>query len=373
MQIVRSGILCVAIAVAACFSTAFAEVSSRGVATVQYAKKLAAADRDNAIALAKQNAIERYFAGTTVSRQQLFERARQTILASSDLYISNWVVVSEHEEKSSRAFEVVVRADINETKLDLDLAKVSPSLGSQASTVYVAVVFVARTPAEIKSFDERRYQRADVSVSEGQDVDYQSSGKEAEDIRANSIATSDSYSSNSTAQSQMSATVETGGSTVVKASEVFWKVDKVSDIDQTITGVLTDRGMEVVPSEFIDNLDLAAVRDDFGSNDDLAPETLRALVAAVRSNDISMLLLGTLDTELTDQDPISGLPRSHVMVTGRILDVTGRFPKVISSIGPIQFSAIGSTETVARTNAMKDASAEVAAKLVDDYAVRAAQ
>ena len=159
----------------------------------------------------------------------------------------------------------------------------------------------------------------------------------------------------------------------MKASEISWAVSNVRDIDQTITGVLTDRGMEVVPSEYIDNLDLVSVRNDFGSNDDLAPETLRALVSAVKANGISMLLLGTLDTELTDQDPISGLPRSHVMVNGRILDVTGKFPRVISSIGPIQFSAIGSTETVAKTNAMKSAASEAATRLVDDYALRASK
>ena len=282
-------------------------------------------------------------------------------------------MISEHHEQSRKAFEVVVRADINETKLDLDLAKFSPALQSPGGEVDVVVVFLARAPSEIKKFDERRYQRADVSVSGSQDVDFRSTGRETEDIRSNSIGTSDSYSANASENRQGSITVETGGSTVVKASEISWAVSNVRDIDQTITGVLTDRGMEVVPSEYIDNLDLVSVRNDFGSNDDLAPETLRALVSAVKANGISMLLLGTLDTELTDQDPISGLPRSHVMVNGRILDVTGKFPRVISSIGPIQFSAIGSTETVAKTNAMKSAASEAATRLVDDYALRASK
>ena len=350
---------------------ASAQASEKGMATIVYAKKLLPADRASAIEQAKQNALERYFAGTSASRQQLFNSAKPSIMASNDLYISNWVLISEQQDSSAHAYQVVVRADINETKLDLDLAQYSPVLQGAGNASIVAVVFVARSPNSIQEFDARRYERTDVRVAVQNDGSYRQDGVESERIRSDSISTSDSYSGTSEANSKATATVEMGGSTTRKADKISWAIAQSSGIDQQITGILADRGVDVVPSEFIENLDLAAVRNDFGSGDDLSPQTLRALVSSVKSNDIPMLLLGTLDSELSDTDPMSGNVRSHVMVNGRILDVTGKFPRVVSSIGPIQFAGIGPTETVARTNAMKAAAEEVAMRLVDDFAVRA--
>jgi hypothetical protein len=360
----------VALIVGACVIPASAQVSEKGVASITYPRKLTEQEKDAAIILAKQNSLERYFASESTSRQTLFERSKSSVLADPDAYITNWVVLSEQNDRSARRYEIILRADINETKLDMMLAQDSSTLSPAGEPRYVAVVFVARTPASMKVFDARRYERSDMKTNSELGGNSQQSGLESEDIRGSSISTTDEYTGSSVVSSSVSMTTETGGSTTYKADEITWQIAETSGIDQQITGILADRGVEVVPSEFIENLDLVSVKRDFGEGDDLAPETMRNLVTAVRANDIPTLLLGTLDTDLSDVDPVSGETRSHVTVNGRILDVTGKFPRVVSSIGPIQFSGIGPTETIAKTNAMKAAAEEVAVRMVDDYAVR---
>lgn len=356
--------------IGACLMPASAQVSEKGIASIAYAKRLTDQDKLTAIDLAKQNALERYFASSSTSRQTLFEESKDQILSYPDDFISSFLVLSEQNDKATKRYEIVVRADINETKLDMQLAQNSNALSSLGEPKYVAVVFVARTPSSMKVFDARRYERSDVKQDAKSDSNWQESGFEGEDVRSSSVSTNDRYSGSSAGSASISTVMETGGSTTFKANEVTWQVAQSSGIDQQITGILADRGIEVVPSEFIENLDLATVKKDFGEGDDLAAETMRNLVAAVRANEIPMVLLGTLDTDFPDTDPVSGQTRAHVTVNGRMLDVTGKFPRVVSSIGPIQFSGIGPTETIAKTNAMKAAAEEVAVRMVDDYAVR---
>ena len=58
-------------------------------------------------------------------------------------------------------------------------------------------------------------------------------------------------------------------------------------------------------------------------------------------------------------------------MTGKVLDVSGRFPKTVSSVGPVQFAGLGNTETVARNNALTLAAEKAAQTMVDELNVRA--
>jgi hypothetical protein len=133
---------------------------------------------------------------------------------------------------------------------------------------------------------------------------------------------------------------------------------------------MTDAGLNVVPAEFIEQLDLIAIRADFGKGDDLAPATLRGMVAAIKAGGLRYVTLGTMDVQLPDRDPVSGNVRVYVTATVRLLDLTGNFPRPVAAIGPIQYAGLGPTEAVARTEATKRAASEVAKTLVDQMAVK---
>ena len=61
--------------------------------------------------------------------------------------------------------------------------------------------------------------------------------------------------------------------------------------------------------------------------------------------------------------PVTGDTKITVMVNAQVWDVGGFIPEVIASIGPVQYSAIGDTQTTAENNAIKLA-AEKAGQLI---------
>ena len=75
------------------------------------------------------------------------------------------------------------------------------------------------------------------------------------------------------------------------------------------------------------------------------------------------LALGTLDIGMQDTDPVTGLTRIYVTVTAKLIDVTTRFPRTVSSVGPVQFSGTGPDASVAQTNALKRAADSAAREL----------
>ena len=125
-------------------------------------------------------------------------------------------------------------------------------------------------------------------------------------------------------------------------------------------------GFEVVDAEYLADetdglVDVERFIEDFKYGDDITGKTRRDAVKGCRSVDVMFFSIGTLDVGMKDKDPVSGLTRVFVSVTGKIMSLKKRFPKTVASVGPIQYSGLGPDQTVAKRNALKLA-AERAAK-----------
>jgi len=75
------------------------------------------------------------------------------------------------------------------------------------------------------------------------------------------------------------------------------------------------------------------------------------------------LAIGTLDVDEQQLDPQTGKYRIAVSVTGQVLSIKRR-GAAIAKVGPVQYSAEGSTITMAKNNALKLAAEEAAQELV---------
>lgn len=345
-------------------------VSGKGTATTPYSGRVTVEIRDATVREAKLNALERYIAESNPAKQRLFDRARASLVASLDSYVLNAVTLSETTDPKAKTYSLVLKVEINGARFENALSDSSGSSPAQPAGAQVATVFVARTPSSIQSFDDRIYKRADASVSVKGSAQAHRSTRESEGIGASSISTGDSISSNGSYSQSVTATSETGGSVTRKADAVVWNVASANDVDQQMTGVFANAGMEIVPADFIERLDLAAVRRDFGTGNDLSSQTLRSVVAAVRASGIPILVLGWIDQQMPDVDPVTGNTRLNVKVNARVYDVSKPIPRVLSSIGPIQYAGLGSSGDVASANAMKLAAEEAAKKLVDEISVK---
>lgn len=352
-------------------------VSSKGMATVPYSGQLSPAERQKAMALANLAALEMYIADTNVAKIKAFEARRDEISSMLDRLILGSTVLSETPDKKSKTYTVVVRADINSALLRAELDGGSAmSKTPQAQRSLLALLFLARMQESVQSYQARQYRRSDAGQKSSSSGSYVERTNEGERISGSSIGTSGSKHVHGTGSESMTSVVESGGSSTQKADRISWTVTNASEINSAMTGIFSNAGFEVVEAEYVESesagqLSVARIRNDFSTGNDLSSDVLRSTVTGVRNANIPLLAIGTLDVGIRDTDPVTGLVRVNVTITGKVLDVSGRFPKTVSSVGPVQFAGLGNTETVARNNALTLAAEKAAQIMVDELNVRA--
>lgn len=351
-------------------------VSASGMGSVSYDWRLKPEQRQEALARAKLAAIEAFLAETSAAQVKLFAARRDEFAASVDRFVLAAVVLNESNDPKAKTYSVVVRADINAALLQADLGAASAtSQAAPADRSLLALLFMARSQASVQSFQDKVYTRADFSASVTSQAGYGEKTSEGESIAGNRIATDASRQESVDVNAASSVATTTGGSVTRKADAVSWQVAGTSEVNAAMTGVFGSAGYEVVEAEYVEGesggqLSIARIRSDFSTGNDLTPDVLCATVAGVRTAGIPLLAVGTLDIGLRDTDPVSGNTRVFVNVTGKVLDVSGRFPKTVSSVGPVQFSGLGPNETVARNNALALAAERAAQTMVDELNVR---
>jgi hypothetical protein len=378
MQIIR---LITAIALFALASTATAQtVSAKGIGNVSLNGGLTPEVRTAAVREASINALDRYFAEANQAKANNYELIRDDMVAEIEQYVLSVAVLSEDidgqsldtmRDATSGLYTVVVRADINANRVNNELKSQSVIANTAArDKSYIAFVFVARQQASVQRFDNKVYQRTDVQAKMDGSANVQNRITESENIAANAITLNDSRSVNANANVNSTVAVTSGGSTTTKADVVQWDVTRASETNSVMSGIFANAGYKVVEAEYLEEpsgglINLANIRADYGTGIDLSSATKRNITTGVKNLDMPYVALGTLDVVMKSTDPVSGLTRVVVQVTGTVLDVTGPFPIPASSVGPVQFAGLGNDETVARTNALKMA-AEAAAKQLTD-------
>ena len=368
------------IAVLTSMSPALAQTTSaKGMGRVEYDGRLDPDERRAAQRKAVFAAIEAHLATTSPAGMRAFAQRRAQFEAQVDRYVLSFVVLDENDDKASKTYTVVVRADINAALLkgDLDAGSATASV-DRGQRSLMALVFVARTQASAQAFDDKVYARVDTSSNAEQDVGYRERSSEGEAISGSRVSTDGSRGQRVTATGNSTTTTTTGGSVTRRAEQVQWQVGNTAEINTAMVGVLASAGYETVEAEYVEGesrglLSLERIRRDYSQGNDLTPDVMRSTVDGVRNAGIPLLAIGTLDVGVRDIDPVSGQPRVFVTVTAKVLDVQGRFPRTVSSVGPIQFSGIGPTETVARTNALAGASEKAAQMIADELNARGVQ
>lgn len=335
--------------------------SGKGMGSVNYSWRLGADDRQEALRKAKLNAVERYIADTNAARSRAFDQQRDRIAAHIDDYVLGATVLSENEDKAAKTYNVVIRVDINGTRLLNDLGGGSATAAAVASTQHpmLTFLFVARSQSSVQSFDDKVYKREDVDASASRKT------HEGETVRAHSVDTSDSMDTHA------SMAVTSGGSTTRKADKVDWTVSRASEINTAMTGLFADAGYDVIEADQVESssnglLNIDQIRAAYSHGDDLPSQLMRNTTQGVQQAGIGLLAIGTLDVGMQDKDPVSGNTRVYVTVTGKVYNVSSKFARTVSSVGPVQYAGLGPDASVARTNALKLAAQNAAQQMVDE-------
>jgi hypothetical protein len=342
-------------------------VSARGMGTASYGFRLTPEARAQAMTKAKVNALETYIAESGAAKLRLFEARREELIRDIDRYVLSAVPLSEIDDNKAKTYTVSVRTELNATLLQTKLDASSAVAGARSQDrSLLTFLFMARSQDSVQTFQDKEYRRTDVSTGYGEKT------REGEAFRGNSISTSGSI------DRATSATSTSGGSTTARSDNITWKVANAAEVNTVMTGAFSAAGYEVVEAEYVEGesrglLSTARIRKDFSTGNDLSAATLRDTANGIRAADIPYLAVGTLDVGIRDRDPASGNVRVFVTVTGKVLDVRGRFPRTVSSVGPMQYAGTGPSETVARTNALQLAAEKAAQQMINELNVKAVQ
>lgn len=372
-QILRS-IRVTALSIALAFACAQAwALDVKGKGDVPYdagafSSKPDAQVRQKAVQAAKENALKRHASSFNPAKFRAYQAVESEILANVDKYVIDATVLDDSVNKDARVYSVVVRATVNEAALDARLndaggfAKQTTAQGAAPGT-NVSFLFVARETESVKSFAAKNV--------EARSQESQRSAQENANMKGRGQSTSMSANESTTS---MSVTT-TGGSTERKADETKYRVRSAGDADAAVKEVFAGAGFEVV-----DYPDVAAncngtpektLRQEFSAADELSGQTRKAAFDAARQCEVSYFAMGTLDVGMADTDPVTGNKRVYVSLRGQIWNITGKLPRSMVTVGPVQYAGLGPNPDVAMRNALKLAATEGAKVMIDQLNAKA--
>lgn len=378
MQIARS-LLAV---VLACFAaTAMAQVQqARGKASVAYQGRSASADdKARATQAAQLKAVEFFYAEAGESESENFDAVRDKILANPDRYILESTVLGEEDAPEKRQYTVAVRVALNVANLrNLVKANSAVAKAGAAEKSQLVFVFVSREVASVKSFDDRVYKRVDENASVSARGSSASTGSEGESVRGNRIGTSESTSAKADLSASRTRSIETGGSTLKRASDATYRLYPSADLNVVFTGLFARAGFEVIEAGMAEpstggRFSVAKVEEDYQTGNDLKSATLQSIASGMRAAGVPYVALGTLDIGAAGKDPATGLVRVGVTVNAKIYNVAKAIPSTQAAVGPVQYAGVGPDEASARGNALKLAANSAARELTSQLTAKGIQ
>lgn len=316
--------------------------TAKGQATVKYEKKVSPEDKAKAQQLAQLKAVEKYYAEAGEAQSGNLDIISAKVKADPDKFILETVTLSEEDRPDMKQYSITVRVTLNVAQLR-NAVKSGSTVAQTASgeKSKMTFIFVSRSTDTAKSFDDKRYETAEVK---GQVKGTRTSG-------------------------EARVSVETGGSTTRKATQKTWAVFPSSYLKSVFNGVFTSGGYKVVDAAYLEPyskglLKIKDVENDFKAGNDLQPQTERNVAQGLQNAQIPYIAYGTLDVRLSDTDPATGLFRVSVAATGKLLNAKETIPETVAEVGPIQVAGLGPTEEEAQTNALKNAADKVARELL---------
>ena len=162
---------------------------------------------------------------------------------------------------------------------------------------------------------------------------------------------------------------KSSGSVVKNSEGVAYRVYNPSEIDTKVTEVFNKASFDVVPAYEV-NIIPEQFAYDFATINEISSSTQKEATNIAREAGLDFLAVGMLDIGREETDPVTGQYKIYVKVNGYIIDLRKKFAVKICSVGPLQYSGLGENPSVAKTNALIDASTKASLDLVDQLRVK---
>ena len=183
----------------------------------------------------------------------------------------------------------------------------------------------------------------------------------------------------STVSRSKTETANVSESSVTRSADtVAYDVAASKGIDSAMSAVFASGGFDTVPSSELYSatdgaFDLKKFIADYRTGDDISQETRKMATDSCRKVEVPFVAFGTLTLQLKEKDAVTGQTAVGVVVNGQVWDVRKKLAIKAASIGPVQYQALGKSQTEAEQQALKDAGQKAARALVDQLRARGIQ
>lgn len=329
--------------------------------------KAAPAEVDEATRKAKLDLLARYIASTDEARQANLAKVRSSLEASIDSHLVGVNALASNFDKKTKVYTTVVEAQLNVGSVEQEVRKASGATPVNAANVpkdkqMIAFVFVARREAAITEKGPKTATRQ-TDYKETQDQDKQQASAEE----------------TSTVSRSKTETAKVSESSVTRSADtVAYDVAASEGIDSAMSAVFASGGFDTVPSSELYGatdgaFDLKKFIADYRSGDDISQETRKMATDSCRKVEVPFVAFGTLTLQLKEKDAVTGQTAVGVIVNGQVWDVRKKLAIKAASIGPVQYQALGKSQTEAEQQALKDAGQKSARALIDQLRARGIQ
>jgi hypothetical protein len=337
-------------------STLVYAVEFRGSAKENYTGAYSKKKVNEVLQVARQkactNAFNRYVKGLEESKRMIFESIEDQIYNNLSEYLICDTIIEENIDKKKKEVIVVMKANIDETRLNIEINKSSKIFdSSSAEKSKLAMIFFSRTVAAQRQFDERVTNVE--KTTKGIDIN-----EEETDTGISSMTTETNVS-------------ETGGSKLKKADVSEYVVDDNDTVkleagmkeiftkarfEPISGGRQIRRSWRELKGEIVDSL------ENGGGIPEEAKWDIEDLLA---EKNVSYVVFAYFDVGVPDVDAATGNQTVNAALTiAEITRLGDGDPVSLGTISGVQMRGQGSDNSIAKNNAINSVAKETAKKLV---------
>ena len=299
-----------------------------------------------------KNAFRKYIQNMEESKRMIFVSIEDQIYKDLSKYMVCQTIVEENIEKKKKKVSVVMKADIDETRLDIEIKKSSKVFDTKSGDKSkLAMIFFSRTVAAQRQYDER------VSKVE----------KNTKGIDINEEETKTGVSSMTTETN----VTETGGSKLKKADISEYVIDDNDTVklEAGMKEIFTKARFEPVSggrqirknwrslkSEIVDSLE---------SGGGIPEEAKWDIEDMLMEKNVSYVVFAYFDVGVPEIDSATGNQVVNAALTiAEISRLGNGDPINLGTISGVQMRGKGSNNDIAKNNALNLVATETAKKLV---------
>ena len=331
-----------------------------GKGTVDLSKYTSFEDDKNQIIkdakiLACKNALKKYVSTFTVDKKKNYEKIKSKVNNNFNQYMVCDTVIDENLDLGENKFTILMRAVIDENKINQSLVEVSAIANASADEVsdIVILMFSAKTKS-IKQKDDK--------------VTKVDQTKKSVDVEQTDATTEgETQISSETTETNVTTT---GGNTVTSSEVITYEVTDIynESIEAGLVEILNTAGFELIDGGDLDlEGEIETMKNDYGEQGKLSKAVQKSIKKNIASEDISFYIQGIFKIGSQEVDPSSGMKMINVsVVSAKMMHKREgkKFWKTVATVAGNQRKGKGTTYDEAINNAIRKCAQSVAKQMV---------